>query len=289
MNNVTTLLQERRNMKLKRIVVYFLIGILSFNLNAGIFGGKSGGSLKEILKLLKSIDSATGKNGTATLAEIESKLELIRQTEMQLEQLKMEAENFRKLGKELAHADIAKINQILDRTLGFKDYVNTTATTMGKNLDSFFSEYNGSYYQIFDKYDLDVLKEQRKKLREHQTEMQKAVYNNMAKNEMYANINDQGQELKRKINTLNNVAGTLQAIQAIGGILEQTNVILLETKQMIATNMEMKDRIEAQVRKEAEIQNDNAEAEAKETEEILKKVREEEKRDKKKSNFKIKF
>ncbi|CAL7887241.1 hypothetical protein [Fusobacterium necrophorum] len=276
-------------MKLKRIVVYFLIGILSFNLNAGIFGGKSGGSLKEILKLLKSIDSATGKNGTATLAEIESKLELIRQTEMQLEQLKMEAENFRKLGKELAHADIAKINQILDRTLGFKDYVNTTATTMGKNLDSFFSEYNGSHYQIFDKYDLDVLKEQRKKLREHQTEMQKSVYNNMAKNEMYANINDQGQELKRKINTLNNVAGTLQAIQAIGGILEQTNMILLETKQMIATNMEMKDRIEAQVRKEAEIQNDNAEAEAKETEEILKKVREEEKRDKKKANFKIKF
>ncbi|MDY2573192.1 MAG: hypothetical protein SOW67_03855 [Fusobacterium necrophorum] len=276
-------------MKLKRIVIYVFVGMLSFNLNAGIFGGKSGGSLKEILKLLKSIDSATGKNGTATLAEIESKLELIRQTEMQLEQLKMEAENFRKLGKELAHADIAKINQILDRTLGFKDYVNTTATTMGKNLDSFFSEYNGSHYQIFDKYDLDVLKEQRKKLREHQTEMQKAVYNNMAKNEMYANINDQGQELKRKINTLNNVAGTLQAIQAIGGILEQTNVILLETKQMIATNMEMKDRIEAQVRKEAEIQNDNAEAEAKETEEILKKVREEEKRDKKKSNFKIKF
>ncbi|WP_035500794.1 hypothetical protein [Fusobacterium gonidiaformans] len=276
-------------MKLKRIVIYVFIGILSFNLNAGIFGGGKSGSLKEILKLLVSINAAAGTNGVATLAEIESKLQLIEQTKMQLEQLKMEAENFKQLGKELGHADIAKINQILDRTLGFKDYANTTATAMGKNLDSFFSDYNGSRYQMFDKYDLDILKEQRNKLRENQTEMQKAVYNNMAKNQMYANINDQGQELKRKVSTLNNVAGTLQAIQAIGGILEQTNVILLETKQMIATNMEMKDRIEAQARKEAEIQDDNAEAEAKETEEILKKVREEEKRDKKKSNFKIKF
>lgn len=276
-------------MKLKRIVIYVFIGILSFNLNAGIFGGGKSGSLKEILKLLVSINAAAGTNGVATLAEIESKLQLIEQTKMQLEQLKMEAENFKQLGKELGHADIAKINQILDRTLGFKDYANTTATAMGKNLDSFFSDYNGSRYQMFNKYDLDILKEQRNKLRENQTEMQKAVYNNMAKNQMYANINDQGQELKRKVSTLNNVAGTLQAIQAIGGILEQTNVILLETKQMIATNMEMKDRIEAQARKEAEIQDDNAEAEAKETEEILKKVREEEKRDKKKSNFKIKF
>ncbi|EFS20880.1 hypothetical protein FSBG_00377 [Fusobacterium gonidiaformans 3-1-5R] len=283
------LLHERRSMKLKRIVIYVFIGILSFNLNAGIFGGGKSGSLKEILKLLVSINAAAGTNGVATLAEIESKLQLIEQTKMQLEQLKMEAENFKQLGKELGHADIAKINQILDRTLGFKDYANTTATAMGKNLDSFFSDYNGSRYQMFDKYDLDILKEQRNKLRENQTEMQKAVYNNMAKNQMYANINDQGQELKRKVSTLNNVAGTLQAIQAIGGILEQTNVILLETKQMIATNMEMKDRIEAQARKEAEIQDDNAEAEAKETEEILKKVREEEKRDKKKSNFKIKF
>ena len=276
-------------MKLKRIVIYVFIGILSFNLNAGIFGGGKSGSLKEILKLLVSINAAAGTNGVATLAEIESKLQLIEQTKMQLEQLKMEAENFKQLGKELGHADIAKINQILDRTLGFKDYANTTATAMGKNLDSFFSDYHGSRYQMFNKYDLDILKEQRNKLRENQTEMQKAVYNNMAKNQMYANINDQGQELKRKVSTLNNVAGTLQAIQAIGGILEQTNVILLETKQMIATNMEMKDRIEAQARKEAEIQDDNAEAEAKETEEILKKVREEEKRDKKKSNFKIKF
>jgi len=35
-------------------------------------------------------------------------------------------------------------------------------------------------------------------------------------------------DLKRKINTLNNVDGTLQALQAIGGILEQTNQVFIQ-------------------------------------------------------------
>lgn len=84
--------------------------------------------------------------------------------------------------------------------------------------------------------------------------MQKSVYNNMAKNQMYANIKDQGEDLKRKINTLNNVDGTLQALQAIGGILEQTNQVLLEMKQMMATNSEMKDRLEAKIQKKVKYQ-----------------------------------
>lgn len=118
-----------------------------------------------------------------------------------------------------------------------------------KEIRYFFSDYDGNKYKLFDKYDLDILKAQRKKLRENQQEMQKSVYNNMSKNQMYANIKDQGEALKRKVATLDSVAGTLQALQAIGGILEQTNEVLLEIKQMMATNAEMKDRIEAKVQK----------------------------------------
>ncbi len=273
----------------KTIMLCCFFMFLSINATSGIFGGGSGGSLKEILKLLKSIDAATGKNGTATLAEIESKIELIEQTRMQMEQLKMEVENFRQLGKELGDLDIRKINQLLERTLGFKDYANMTVSQMEKSLDAFFSDYDGNIYKVFDHLDLDILKRQRIKLRENQAEMQKTVYNNMAKNQMYANINDQGEELKRKVNTLNNVTGTLQALQAIGGILEQTNSILLETKQMIATNMEMKDRVEAEYKKENEINSDNRDAFLREEEVYKKKVIEKNKEEAKKAKFSISF
>lgn len=276
--------------KKKLLMVLAIVTLISIPTQAGIFGGKgSGGSLKEILKLLKSIDSATGANGTATLAEIETKLQVIEQTKMQIEQLRMEAENFKQLGKEFKDFDIGKINNLLDRTLGFKDYASMTANQMEKKLDTFFSDYDGNKYKLFDKYDLDILKAQRKKLRENQQEMQKSVYNNMSKNQMYANIKDQGEALKRKVATLDSVAGTLQALQAIGGILEQTNEVLLEIKQMMATNAEMKDRIEAKVQKEAEISRDNSEAFQKEADEKWKEAQEEARKNSKKTNFNINF
>lgn len=276
--------------KKKLLMVLAIVTLISIPTQAGIFGGKgSGGSLKEILKLLKSIDSATGANGTATLAEIETKLQVIEQTKMQIEQLRMEAENFKQLGKEFKDFDIGKINNLLDRTLGFKDYASMTANQMEKQLDTFFSDYDGNKYKLFDGYDLDILKAQRKKLRENQQEMQKSVYNNMSKNQMYANIKDQGEALKRKVATLDSVAGTLQALQAIGGILEQTNEVLLEMKQMMATNAEMKDRVEAKFQKEAEISRDNSEAFQKEADEKWKEAQEEARKNSKKTNFNINF
>ncbi|MFZ8018679.1 MULTISPECIES: hypothetical protein [Fusobacterium] len=276
--------------KKKLLMVLAIVTLISIPTQAGIFGGKgSGGSLKEILKLLKSIDSATGANGTATLAEIETKLQVIEQTKMQIEQLRMEAENFKQLGKEFKDFDIGKINNLLDRTLGFKDYASMTANQMEKQLDTFFSDYDGNKYKLFDGYDLDILKAQRKKLRENQQEMQKSVYNNMSKNQMYANIKDQGEALKRKVATLDSVAGTLQALQAIGGILEQTNEVLLEMKQMMATNAEMKDRVEAKVQKEAEINRDNSEAFQKEADKKWKEEQEQARKDAKKAKFKINF
>ncbi|MFA1743939.1 hypothetical protein ACDQ58_02900 [Fusobacterium animalis] len=276
--------------KKKLLMVLAIVTLISIPTQAGIFGGKgSGGSLKEILKLLKSIDSATGANGTATLAEIETKLQVIEQTKMQIEQLRMEVENFKQLGNDIKDFDLKKINNLLDRTLGFKDYASMTANQMEKKLDTFFSDYDGNKYKLFDKYDLDILKAQRKKLRENQQEMQKSVYNNMSKNQMYANIKDQGEALKRKVATLDSVAGTLQALQAIGGILEQTNEVLLEIKQMMATNAEMKDRIEAKVQKEAEISRDNSEAFQKEADEKWKEAQEEARKNSKKTNFNINF
>ncbi|WP_338949460.1 hypothetical protein KSU05_07090 [Fusobacterium nucleatum] len=276
--------------KKKLLMVLAIVTLISIPTQAGIFGGKgSGGSLKEILKLLKSIDSATGANGTATLAEIETKLQVIEQTKMQIEQLRMEAENFKQLGKEFKDFDIGKINNLLDRTLGFKDYASMTANQMEKQLDTFFSDYDGNKYKLFDGYDLDILKAQRKKLRENQQEMQKSLYNNMSKNQMYANIKDQGEALKRKVATLDSVAGTLQALQAIGGILEQTNEVLLEMKQMMATNAEMKDRVEAKVQKEAEINRDNSEAFQKEADKKWKEEQEQARKDAKKAKFKINF
>ena len=276
--------------KKKLLMVLAIVILISIPSQAGIFGGKGGGgSLKEILKLLKSIDSASGANGTATLAEIETKLQVIEQTKMQIEQLRMEVENFKKLGKDIKDFDLNKINNLLDRTLGFKDYASMTASQMEKRLDTFFSDYDGNKYKLFDKYDLDVLKAQRKKLKENQQEMQKSVYNNMSKNQMYANIKDQGEALKRKVATLDSVAGTLQALQAIGGILEQTNEVLLEMKQMMATNAEMKDRIEAKAQKEAEISRDNSEAFQKEADEKWKEAQEEARKNSKKTNFNINF
>lgn len=276
--------------KKKLLMVLAIVILISIPTQAGIFRGKGGGgSLKEILKLLKSIDSASGANGTATLAEIETKLQVIEQTKMQIEQLRMEVENFKKLGKDIKDFDLKKINNLLDRTLGFKDYASMTANQMEKKLDTFFSDYDGNKYKLFDGYDLDILKAQRKKLRENQQEMQKSVYNNMSKNQMYANIKDQGEALKRKVATLDSVAGTLQALQAIGGILEQTNEVLLEIKQMMATNAEMKDRIEAKVQKEAEISRDNSEAFQKEADEKWKEAQEEARKNSKKTNFNINF
>ena len=276
--------------KKKLLMVLAIVTLISIPTQAGIFGGKgSGGSLKEILKLLKSIDSATGANGTATLAEIETKLQVIEQTKMQIEQLRMEVENFKQLGKDIKDFDLKKINNLLDRTLGFKDYASMTANQMEKQLDTFFSDYDGNKYKLFDGYDLDILKAQRKKLRENQQEMQKSVYNNMSKNQMYANIKDQGEALKRKVATLDSVAGTLQALQAIGGILEQTNEVLLEMKQMMATNAEMKDRVEAKVQKEAEINRDNSEAFQKEADKKWKEEQEQARKDAKKAKFKINF
>jgi len=278
-------------MLFKRFSIIVIIGILlSFPVQAGIFGGKGGGgSLKEILKLLKSIDAASGANGTATLAEIETKLQAIEQTKMQIEQLRMEAENFKQLGKDLADFDLKRLNNLLDRTLGFKDYATMTGKQMEKSLDTFFSDYDGHGYKLLDSFDLNILKNQRKKLRENEAEMQKSVYNNMAKNQMYANIKDQGEDLKRKINTLNNVDGTLQALQAIGGILEQTNQVLLEMKQMMATNSEMKDRLEAKIQKEGEISKDNSEAFQKEADAKWKEAQEEARKNSKKTNFNINF
>ena len=276
--------------KKKLLMILAIVVLISIPSQAGIFGGKGGGgSLKEILKLLKSIDAASGANGTATLAEIETKLQVIEQTKMQIEQLRMEVENFKQLGKDIKDFDLKKINNLLDRTLGFKDYASMTANQMEKKLDTFFSDYDGNKYKLFDKYDLDILKAQRKKLRENQQEMQKSVYNNMSKNQMYANIKDQGEALKRKVATLDSVAGTLQALQAIGGILEQTNEVLLEIKQMMATNAEMKDRIEAKVQKEAEISRDNSEAFQKEADEKWKEAQEEARKNSKKTNFNINF
>lgn len=276
--------------KKKLLMVLAIVTLISIPTQAGIFGGKgSGGSLKEILKLLKSIDSATGANGTATLAEIETKLQVIEQTKMQIEQLRMEVENFKQLGKDIKDFDLKKINNLLDRTLGFKDYASMTANQMEKKLDTFFSDYDGNKYKLFDGYDLDILKAQRKKLRENQQEMQKSVYNNMSKNQMYANIKDQGEALKRKVATLDSVAGTLQALQAIGGILEQTNEVLLEMKQMMATNAEMKDRVEAKAQKEAEISRDNSEAFQKEADKKWKEEQEQARKDAKKAKFKINF
>ena len=276
--------------KKKLLMVLAIVILISIPTQAGIFRGKGGGgSLKEILKLLKSIDSASGANGTATLAEIETKLQVIEQTKMQIEQLRMEVENFKKLGKDIKDFDLKKINNLLDRTLGFKDYASMTANQMEKKLDTFFSDYDGNKYKLFDGYDLDILKAQRKKLRENQQEMQKSVYNNMSKNQMYANIKDQGEALKRKVATLDSVAGTLQALQAIGGILEQTNEVLLEMKQMMATNAEMKDRVEAKVQKEAEINRDNSEAFQKEADEKWKEAQEEARKNSKKTNFNINF
>ena len=276
--------------KKKLLMILAIVVLISIPSQAGIFGGKGGGgSLKEILKLLKSIDAASGANGTATLAEIETKLQVIEQTKMQIEQLRMEAENFKQLGKEFKDFDIGKINNLLDRTLGFKDYASMTANQMEKQLDTFFSDYDGNKYKLFDGYDLDILKAQRKKLRENQQEMQKSVYNNMSKNQMYANIKDQGEALKRKVATLDSVAGTLQALQAIGGILEQTNEVLLEMKQMMATNAEMKDRVEAKVQKEAEINRDNSEAFQKEADKKWKEEQEQARKDAKKAKFKINF
>ncbi|OFL29760.1 hypothetical protein HMPREF2775_04970 [Fusobacterium sp. HMSC064B12] len=276
--------------KKKLLMVLAIVILISIPTQAGIFKGKGGGgSLKEILKLLKSIDSASGANGTATLAEIETKLQVIEQTKMQIEQLRMEVENFKKLGKDIKDFDLNKINNLLDRTLGFKDYASMTASQMEKRLDTFFSDYDGNKYKLFDKYDLDVLKAQRKKLKENQQEMQKSVYNNMSKNQMYANIKDQGEALKKKVATLDSVAGTLQALQAIGGILEQTNEVLLEMKQMMATNAEMKDRVEAKAQKEAEISRDNSEAFQKEADKKWKEEQEQARKDAKKAKFKINF
>lgn len=276
--------------KKKLLMILAIVVLISIPSQAGIFGGKGGGgSLKEILKLLKSIDAASGANGTATLAEIETKLQVIEQTKMQIEQLRMEVENFKQLGKDIKDFDLKKINNLLERTLGFKDYASMTTNQMEKKLDTFFSDYDGNKYKLFDKYDLDILKAQRKKLRENQQEMQKSVYNNMSKNQMYANIKDQGEALKRKVATLDSVAGTLQALQAIGGILEQTNEVLLEIKQMMATNAEMKDRIEAKVQKEAEISRDNSEAFQKEADEKWKEAQEEARKNSKKTNFNINF
>ena len=276
--------------KKKLLMILAIVVLISIPSQAGIFGGKGGGgSLKEILKLLKSIDAASGANGTATLAEIETKLQVIEQTKMQIEQLRMEVENFKQLGKDIKDFDLKKINNLLDRTLGFKDYASMTANQMEKQLDTFFSDYDGNKYKLFDGYDLDILKAQRKKLRENQQEMQKSVYNNMSKNQMYANIKDQGEALKRKVATLDSVAGTLQALQAIGGILEQTNEVLLEMKQMMATNAEMKDRVEAKVQKEAEINRDNSEAFQKEADKKWKEEQEQARKDAKKAKFKINF
>ena len=276
--------------KKKLLMILAIVVLISIPSQAGIFGGKGGGgSLKEILKLLKSIDAASGANGTATLAEIETKLQVIEQTKMQIEQLRMEVENFKQLGKDIKDFDLKKINNLLERTLGFKDYASMTANQMEKKLDTFFSDYDENKYKLFDKYDLDILKDKRKKLRENQQEMQKSVYNNMSKNQMYANIKDQGEALKRKVATLDSVAGTLQALQAIGGILEQTNEVLLEMKQMMATNAEMKDRVEAKVQKEAEISRDNSEAFQKEADEKWKEAQEEARKNSKKTNFNINF
>lgn len=58
---------------------------------------------------------------------------------------------------------------------------------------------------------------------------------------------------------------------------------------MMATNAEMKDRIEAKVQKEAEISRDNSEAFQKEADEKWKEAQEEARKNSKKTNFNINF
>lgn len=190
-------------MKIKKILMLVIVGMLiSMTAEAKLFKGKKGGSSDDLLKLIASIEMATGTNGTATLAEIEQKVQMVKQTQMQIEQLKMEVENFKTLGKDLADLDLKTLNNLVDRTLGFKDYATMTGKQMEENLNTFFSDYEGNHYKLLDKFDLNILKNQREKLRQNEAEMQKSVYNNMAKNQMYANIKDQGADLKRKINVL---------------------------------------------------------------------------------------
>ena len=73
------------------MIIFGLLALITIPTKAGFFGGGGGGNgSDELIKLIASIEQATGTNGTATLAEIQSKIELVQQTKMQLEQLRME-------------------------------------------------------------------------------------------------------------------------------------------------------------------------------------------------------
>lgn len=63
-------------MKIKKKIICFLMFLILCIPSYSLFGRGSSGSLKQILRLLTSIEKASGNHGISTLAEIQSKLQI---------------------------------------------------------------------------------------------------------------------------------------------------------------------------------------------------------------------
>ncbi|MGL4976793.1 MAG: hypothetical protein ACRCYT_09250 [Cetobacterium sp.] len=198
----------------------------------------------DLLNIAKTISKTqSGMNGEL----LNQGVKQANQIKNELDMIKNQVENLKKLGKKISEGNINSIKYALNEVIALQDQSKAFIYNHQELVNRYWDIYkkDPENFQKYTEFTEQNLKKVDKELKKAKEMTQYALYDSMINSGFTAQLKSDKQNLESLLNASSSTTGALQAIQATNNLLGQTNTILLDLKNVVSTMVKMNASVES--------------------------------------------
>lgn len=225
--------------KIRSLVLLFIIlGLSTLGKSISISG------FGDLLNLVKTISKTqTGMNTEL----LDQGIKQTKQIENEINMIKNQVENLKRLGKNISDGNINSLRYALDQAISLQDQSKGFIYNQQELVNRYWDIYkkDPENFEKNTEFTEENLKKVDRELKKAKEMTQYALYDSMVNSGFTAQLKSDKANLETLLNASSTTTGALQAIQATNNLLGQTNTILLDLKSVMSTMVKMNASVES--------------------------------------------
>ena len=198
----------------------------------------------ELLNIVKTISKTqTGMNTEL----LDQGIKQATQIQNELDMIKNQVENLKRLGKNISDGNINSIRYALNQAISLQDQSKAFIYNQQELVNRYWDVYkkDPENFEKNTEFSESNLKKVDRELKKAKEMTQYALYDSMINSGFTAQLKSDKENLETLLSASSNTTGALQAIQATNNLLGQTNTILLDLKGVMSTMVKMNASVES--------------------------------------------
>lgn len=220
------------------MLLFIILGLSTLGKSISISG------FGDLLNLVKTISKTqTGMNTEL----LDQGIKQTKQIENEINMIKNQVENLKRLGKNISDGNINSLRYALDQAISLQDQSKGFIYNQQELVNRYWDIYkkDPENFEKNTEFTEENLKKVDRELKKAKEMTQYALYDSMINSGFTAQLKSDKANLETLLNASSTTTGALQAIQATNNLLGQTNTILLDLKSVMSTMVKMNASVES--------------------------------------------